>query len=398
MSGLPDYADALGLALESVRALGASEPVELADAAGRVLASPITADRALPPFDRAERDGYALRASEVGRVERFPVVATIAAGRPGDVAVPPGRCVAIATGAPLPRDVDAVIPHEASDRGDPVRFTMDHVEPGHSVHRCGADARPGDVLVERGAVLGARHMGLAAAVGLSRLDVVRRPRATVLTSGDEVVPPGAPVAGHQVRNSNAPMLAALLAAFGARPGSHAHVADEADETSRAVGLSLRQSDLVVTVGGISAGERDRFPDAFREHEVRLSLRGASIQPGRPVQVGRAPGGAVVLALPGNPVSVLACACLFGWPIVRAMLGLDARLPWCEVELAEAVRPNPVRRAFRPAILLGPGRARVPKWSGSGDLAHTSPTDGLLELPLQPEPVAPGRVLRFLPWP
>ena len=106
----------------------------------------------------------------------------------------------------------------------------------------------------------------------------------------------------------------------------------------------------------------------------------------------------MIGLPGNPVSVLACMCLFGWPIVRVLLGQDASLPWRPVELIESVKPNPRRRAFRPAILEDHCRARVPAWAGSGDLAHTAPTDGLLELPVQAEPVEAGARLRFLPWP
>ena len=141
-----------------------------------------------------------------------------------------------------------------------------------------------------------------------------------------------------------------------------------------------------------------FPAAFDACNVQRFLAGASIQPGRPIVVGRAPNNAIVIALPGNPVSVLACACLFTWPIVRAMLGLRPSLPWREVELGEPVKPNAHRRAFRPAIVHEDGRASVPSWAGSGDLAHTAPTHGLIELPVQTEAVVASARLRFLPWP
>jgi molybdopterin molybdotransferase len=398
VTGLPDYGEALRLALGAAHPTGGTETLDLCDALGRVLREAIAADRDLPPFNRAQMDGYALRAAELGRYPSFRVAATIAAGQPANVRVAPGHCVAIATGAPLPEDTDTVVQHEQSDRGNPVRFTSSDVPRGHAVHARGADARRGDTLVAAGTVLGPQHVGIAAAVGRQKLVVAHRPRALVLTSGDEVVHPGAAVAGHQIRNSNAPMLAGLLRRMGAEPIGHRHLPDRPGETSEALRGALAAADLVVTVGGVSAGERDCFPEAFREHGIEIALRGAAIQPGRPVIVGRAPGGAIIVGLPGNPVSVLACACLFVWPIVRVMLGLDAALPWRVVELAERVTPNARRRAFRPAILEDHDRARVPAWAGSGDLAHTAPTAGLVELPVQAETVPAGTVLRFLPWP
>jgi molybdopterin molybdotransferase len=326
------------------------------------------------------------------------VAATISAGQPADVRVPPGHCVAIATGAPLPADTDTVIPHEQSDRGDPVRFTVTSIETAHAVHPRGADARAGDSLVPAGTLLGPQHLGLAATVGRQQLVVAARPRATVLTSGDEVRPVDAVPEPHEIRNSNGPMVSALLRRIGAEPVACRHVTDDPDLTAAAVTEALGHSDLLVTVGGVSVGRRDYLPEAFTAQGVSTVLHGAAIQPGRPLLAGRAPTGAIVIGLPGNPVSALACTCLFCWPVVRAQLGLPPLLPWRPVTLAEAVRPNATRRAFRPAMILEDGRVRVPAWAGSGDLTHTTPTDGLVELPIQAEAVAAGTVLRFLPWP
>ncbi len=399
MSSLPDYFQALARALGGVEPLPGREEVEVHEAAGRVLADAVTADRDLPPFDRAERDGYALRGAEVGRLEAWTVIGNVAAGEPADIEVPPGHCVAIATGAPLPPDVDTVIQHELSDRGNPVGFSVKSVRLGEAVHPRGADAGAGRTLIAPFTRLGPHHAGLAAAVGRERLAVVSRPRTTVLTSGDEVVGVGEAVQPHTIRNSNGPLLSQLLARFGADLVGADHLRDDRQATIEAMDLALGRSDLVVTVGGLSAGERDHFPAAFEALGVSTLLHGASIQPGKPIFVGRHPRGAMVVGLPGNPVSVLACACLFAWPIVRGLLGLESRLPWRRVELAEPVRPNPRRRAFRPARLVDEGAGVVvPKWAGSGDLAHTAPTDGLLELPVGSDEVQPGTRLRFLPWP
>jgi molybdopterin molybdotransferase len=404
MGAPPDYGDALVAALSAARPLGRSESVTLDQAAGRVLDESIIADRDLPPFDRAQMDGYAARYEDLLSGRPLPVMGRIAAGTAAAIRIPPGGCVAIATGAPLPLEVDTVVQHELTDRGEPMRLKMPAAEAaqklrrGQSVHPRGVDAHRGDVIVAPGSVLGPQHLGLAATVGQVRLRVRARPRALILTSGDEVVAPERVPAPHQIRNSNTVMINELLRRFGAEPVRHEHLQDDRDMTTAAVGRALSESDLVVTVGGVSAGERDFFPTAFEAHSVRMAVNGASLQPGGPIMVGHAERGQVVVGLPGNPVSVLACACLFLWPLVRRLLDLSADLPWRKAQLAEAIVPNTERRAFRPAILLDDGRVRVPSWAGSGDLVHTSTTHGLLELPIQSEPVEAGATLRLLPWP
>jgi molybdopterin molybdotransferase len=399
MSNLPDYDDALAEALRSVAPLE-SQAVALELCSGRVLAETVVTDRDLPPFNRAQMDGYALRAAEFEAGRDWPVVDTVPAGVSAAVDVPPGSCVAIATGAPLPPSVDTVIQHELSDRANPVRFSVDTIDAGHAVHPRGADASAGETVLEPGMCLAAHHIGIAMVTGRTTLDVHRRPRAALLTSGDEVIDEtGGKVETHQVRNSNRLMVMELLTRFGAVAAMSRHLPDDRDVTIDAVGAALADHDLVVTVGGVSAGERDHFPAAFETHDVRQRLQGAAIQPGKPVRVGGHGGGATVIALPGNPVSALACACIFIWPVVRTMLGLTAPLPWRPVTLTTAVKPNPRRRAFRPAVLDdATGAATVPPWAGSGDLAHTAPTRGLVELPVQNEPVPAGTTVRFLPWP
>jgi molybdopterin molybdotransferase len=398
MTMLPDYAEALDLALRDIAPLGRLESVPLDAAGGRVLAEDVHADRDYPPFNRAQMDGYAVRAAEVKAGAVFDVVKSISAGMSASVEIPEGACVAIATGAPLPGDVDAVVPHEQSDRGSPVTLAIESIAPGHAVHARGADARKGDGLIKAGTMLAAQHLGIAAAVGASLLRVSAKPQIVVLTSGDEVVDVEVSPQPHQIRNSNGPMVSELIKRFGAELLVGRHLLDDRAATINAVRTAIAIADVVVTVGGVSAGERDHFPAAFDACGVKRFLRGASIQPGRPIVVGVAPGGAVVVGLPGNPVSALACSCLFAWPVVRRLLNMDVTLPWREIELAEPVKPNPNRRAFRPAVLIDGKRAIVPSWAGSGDLVHTSPTHGLVELPVQEDAVTAGTGLRFLPWP
>ncbi len=405
MSQLPDYAEALARATEGLEPLD-TETVALAEAAERVTAEAITADRDIPPFDRAALDGYAFRAADLADGKsRLRVIGDVPAGSDATFTVGEGECVRIATGAPVPKGADAVIGHEQTDQGESeVTIKADAVEAGHAVHPRGADARKGDEVIAAGTRLRPQHLGILAAVGCAEVPVVRRPRVVILTSGDEVRPVEESVGPHQIRNSNRVMLSAMLRMMGAEIVRTEHLTDESAPTIAAVAEALGEVDVLVSVGGISAGRRDRFHDAYAAAKLEVRLAGAAIQPGKPVYAARYQPSdekrrpALVLGLPGNPVSVVATAHLFVWPVLRILGGEGAGLPWREgVEVAEEVRPNPKRRAFRPAVMGADGRVRVPAWQGSGDLVHTGTATGLLELPPGEEAVSAGARLRYLPF-
>ena len=403
---LPSYDDALRRVLQRVSQVG-EELVPLGGALGRVLGRDIIADRDQPPFDRSAMDGYAVRSGEVAAGSSHGVVATIAAG-----AVPaPSDDLArgfarIATGAAVPAAYDAVIPLEQADEdqdGRRVRFSIDQVKAGACVHPRGADARAGQVLITAGTPLGPRHIGIAAAVGSVDIAVVRKPSVSLITTGDEVRPPATPTDGllpQQIRNSNGPMIDALLRGLGVELMDHVHVVDDEHATLAAASEAIGKSDMVVTVGGISAGRRDYLPWAWGELGLDTIVKGVAIQPGKPVFVAQPKdeSGKLVVGLPGNPVSVLATAHLFVWPIIRAMVGLSPALPWRRVWLSKEASPNPRREVFRSARLIGDTRDQVEviHWHGSGDLAHTSQADGFVRLPAQAEPLPPGTAVRFLP--
>jgi len=399
---LADYRTALDLALASIRPLDGVERVPLAGAAGRVLAEAVAADRDYPPFNRATMDGYAVRSADVGRCESFRVLGMVAAGSPEQPAIATGEAVRIATGAALPPDADAVIRHELSDRAEPVRFTLKSIKAGANIHRRGQDARAGATLLQPGTCLGAQHMGVLATVGCTVVAVRTRPRIAILTSGDEVRPPDSPcVLDYQIRNTGDSMLPMMVAAMGGQSGRVAHVIDQPDATNAAVRHALAGHDVLITVGGISAGERDCFHAAFEANDVQPILRGAAIQPGKPIFVGRAQCAGrsiIVIGLPGNPVAVLATAHLFAWPIIRSLVGMTPDLPWTATQLARPARANANREAFRPSVWhRAEGTAAVLDWAGSGDLIHTTAADGLLALPISADPIPDGATLRFLPW-
>ena len=402
MSDAPNYNEAVQRVLPHVEPLDREDIVPLHESDGRVLCDAIRADRDLPPFNRSAMDGYAMRRTDLRAGHPLPCHGHLAAGCSADIDVPVGSCIAIATGAPVPEPLDLVIPHEQSDRGDrrgePVRFDSIELEVGHAIHPRAADATAGDVLVPPGTRLHPDHLGLAATTGCSTLRVRSRPTVVALTTGDEVVPIDATPAPHQIRNGNGPMLQALVERMGGEFLEHHHLLDEPQAVHDALDHALHSADVVVTVGGISAGDRDFIPAQLDALSIEPLLHGAAIQPGKPVRIGRSASGRFVVSLPGNPVSVLATACLLLWPILDRLGGGSGQLPWRPVRLAAPVTPNPKRFQFRPAQLDDAGDATVPDWAGSGDLAHAATTDGLLALPRQAEPVPTDSRLEFLPWP
>ncbi|MEM1108726.1 MAG: molybdopterin molybdotransferase MoeA [Planctomycetota bacterium] len=427
------YNSALELLLRAAPRIG-TERLALAESCDRVLRQDLVADRDQPPFDRSAMDGFALRADAWSPVnaetseKRFRVVGEVPAG--GTLADgldpdPVRDVVRIATGAAVPDCFDAVVQIEkaAVSEGDEtaVVFEINGVEPFKNIHRRGADAAAGDVVVKAGTVVQPHHLGIAAAVGATEIEVSRRPSVVVLSSGDEVQPTGTPterLAPQHIRNSNGPMLVALLRAMGCEVLRHDHVVDEADVVRRACADAAVEADLVVTTGGVSVGSRDLFPTTWPELGYETVVHGIKMQPGKPVFVAKPPSfsptdftanpavappyTALVVGLPGNPVSVLATAHLVVWPIVRKMLGLDITegggLPWQRLRLASPARPNPRREAFRVARFVDAIRDRIEvlPWQGSGDLVHTVKADGWVQLPAQTDELVAGSDVFFLP--
>ena len=396
-SAAPDYAEALERARDGIAA-APTETVALSQAAGRVLRTPIVADRDLPPCDRARMDGYALRAADLAADVTLPVVGEVRAGDDGMIEVPVGSCVRIATGAPLPQGLDAVVEHERSDRGDPVRFDLESIEAGRSVHRRGGDARDGTVLCEAGVRLQAHHLGLLATVGVAHPEVSVPIRVGVISSGDELLPVTARPEAHQIREGNAPMITAALESMGARLVHHAHVPDDPAATREALEQGLQRCDLLVTIGGISAGDHDHIRPQLEALGVDWQVASARIKPGKPVHVGRWHGDTLVTCLPGNPVSALVCTHLFCRPLIAARSGRRDDPVWDLRRLREPVASDPVRRAFRPARLEDDGQLVVPGWRGSGDLAHLADCTGIVDLgPSSTDAVQGEGEHRYLDW-
>ncbi len=296
--------------LPQARALAAQplaprrERVPLEDARGRILAAPLRARRAVPGADCSAMDGYAVRAQATRGANRdhparFTRALELFAGGAPPRALNEGEAARIFTGAMLPEGADCVIRQEATaeERGE-VRVFVE-AQAGANVRRRGEELAEGALALPAGCRLDAYALGALATQGLAEVEVLTRPAAAVLAVGDELLPPGAPAAAHQIYDSNGPLLAALAQEAGARVVCRARCGDDEAQLARALEQALADAEVLITAGGASVGERDRVKHALRALGARFLFDGVALKPGKPVALAELSGKRVVV-LPGNP--------------------------------------------------------------------------------------------------
>ncbi len=309
MSGFPtriSYETALSIVREIAgqRRLE-SERVAIKRVDGRVLAQDVVAPIASPAFDNSRMDGFALHHADLdpaGDVS-LRIAGAQFAGPALDLVVRPGECVRITTGAPIPRNADTVIIKEDVREHEGWITVAGGVKAGADIRRAGEDVQIGDEVLQAGSVLSPARIGLAAALGVAELAVSRRPTVAVFTTGDELVEPGLALAPGQVYNSNRELLMGLLRAEGLEPVAWPTLPDDPVRIEAALRDAASAFDVVITCGGVSAGEKDHLPTLLREQGT-IHFWKVKMKPGMPVLFGEM-GRALFLALPGNPVSVLA---------------------------------------------------------------------------------------------
>lgn len=320
MSAPSSYEEALDLLLRDVQKTPA-ERVGIYEADGRVLAEDLVAPFPLPPFDHSAMDGYAMAAASVPPSLELPVEGTSAAG--GSLpSYRAGAACRIFTGAPLPDGTDTVVMQENVTL-DAARKTIRLAEPpaaGQNVRKKGEDLASGAVALSRGTRLGPGGLALAATLDRATLVCHARPVVTVLSSGDELRSPGDTARPGSIVESNGLFVAAVARRAGAAARLAPFVADDLDATTRAFESALAGSDLVVTIGGVSVGDRDLVRAALEAAGVRILFHRIPIKPGRPILAGAHPSGARVLGLPGNPASASLTFLLFGVPLLRSIGG------------------------------------------------------------------------------
>jgi molybdopterin molybdotransferase len=392
---LLSISEAQRLILEQVEPLPA-EPVELAEAAGRVLAEPGLAAVDLPPFPSSAMDGYAVRASDTPGL--LPVVARIAAGRPAPRALESAEAMGIATGGVVPPGADAVVPIEYVVVHDNTIEIGERVEAGANVRPRGGDVRAGSPVVEAGAVLSPARLGALAAAGVAEARCARRPRAAVLPTGTELRRPGEPLASGEVYEANGLILAAQLRTAGADVDLLPAVGDDEDQHRAALERAL-EAEVVVTSGGVSVGPHDLVRRVEAELGVREVFWRVAVKPGKPIAFG-VRGETLVFGLPGNPVSALVGFELFVRPAVGALQGVRDPMPHFERGRlgGGARRRNPERdELVRARIRPGEDGVVLEPLSGqeSHMIARAAAADALVFVPRGEGEVADGAALDFL---
>ncbi|MCK0715724.1 gephyrin-like molybdotransferase Glp [Chromohalobacter sarecensis] len=314
MAELQSVERALEALLKDVKA-GDVERIDCEAAAGRVLAESVTARLDVPPADNSAMDGYALRHADAG--QWLPVSQRIAAGHAPEP-LAPGTCVRIFTGGEMPPGADTVVMQERVEAQNAQAHIPSDITLGDNVRRRGRDVGAGTPLLEAGTRLEAAALGHLAGQGITRVDVYRRPRVALLSTGDEIIEPGQSLAPGQIHNSNRPMLSRLLERFGAELVMREHVPDDFATTQRLLREAAERADVIVTTGGVSVGEEDHVKHAL-ESLGQLDLWQLAMRPGKPLALGRI-GQARLVGLPGNPVSCFVGAWVYLRPLMGALLG------------------------------------------------------------------------------
>ena len=369
LPGLLPVADYVERILATVSPLHAFQQ-PLMEALGLALAEDVVAPISLPSFDNSAMDGYAVVADDVaGATEdspvTLPVVGEIGAGQSSILALSPGSAVKIMTGAPVPAGATTVVPYEWTDRGV-AQVRIDRAAaPGQHIRPTGDDITEGDMLLEEGTVLGARHLGMLAAVGRATVRTRPRPRVVVISTGSELRDPGTPLGRDSIYDGNSFLLAAAARAAGAIAYRVGIVPDESHAFTEALSDQLVRADLVVTSGGVSEGDFDVVKESLSHHGT-MWFGGVGMQPGKPQGFGTVgEDDTPVFTLPGNPVSSYVSFEMFVLPAIRRMMG---KLPY--------VRPTS-RARLTHGISSPPGKVQLVRGLHETDRGGTfvSPVGG-----------------------
>lgn len=374
------------------------EALPLSQTLCRVLAERVLADRDFPPFPRATRDGFALRAADVRTVPAaLSIIGEIKAGGSFDQTVNQGQAVEIMTGAAVPQGADAVVMIEYTQRKNGQVDVLRGVAQAENIVSQGSEGKAGSELLASGTRMGAAQVAVAASVGKGALSVYKRPQVAILATGDELVDLSATPSAHQIRNSNTYSLAAQVTSSGGEPLCLPIAADEKTALRKLIqqGLSAR---LLLLSGGVSMGKFDLVEQVLAELGAKFFFTGVQIQPGKPVVFGEL-GPIPFFGLPGNPVSTMVTFDLFVRPAVQALGGeVPVRLPAAQARLAKDFKTKTGLTRFLPALLRGglfEPEVEVIPWQGSGDIAAASRANCYVIVPPDRESIGAGETISVL---
>jgi molybdenum cofactor synthesis domain-containing protein len=389
---------ALRIVLATVEPLGV-DSVALEQAHRRMLAEDLLADIALPPFDRARMDGYAVRAADVATAPvTLRVIGEIAAGAQFDGELNDGEAIKIFTGAPVPRGADAVQKVEVTTTDGRTVTINEAVKPGQFITPRASEVAAGQIVAERGREIGAAEMASLASFGYANVTVSQRPRVAILSTGSELIEVAAKPTAAQIRNSNSYTLAAYAEKAGAVVDNLGTVIDTQEATRAALLRAAEAHEMVITSGGVSMGDYDLVKAALNDIGAEIYFDKVSIRPGKPTVFARRDK-TYFFGLPGNPVSTSVTFNVFARPAIRKLQGASMPLlPTIRASLVRPLQDSSNRRGYLPArFFIDNGQAMVEslKWGGSSDLVAFMNANALLIVPEDTHEIAAGELAEVL---
>ncbi|HXD33003.1 MAG TPA: gephyrin-like molybdotransferase Glp [Pyrinomonadaceae bacterium] len=391
-------AEAIQIVLSRAPKLEAEE-VSLTESLGRILAEDIIADSDLPPFDRSQMDGYALRADEVQQTPaRLSVAGESIAGKGWHHELQPGTAVRIMTGAPVPAGADSVQQVELTKESEGVVEILEPVNQGRSIVRRGAEIKAGEVVLRIGDQINAAMIAVLASFGYETVQVSAQPRVSVLATGSELVSVSQQPGQDQIRDSNNYSIGAYAKLTGALVKLMPLAGDDIGILKKQIGLAVERSDVVITSGGVSMGSYDFTKAALRELGAEILFERVALRPGKPTVFASMPNGALVFGLPGNPVSVSVTFNLFARAALLRMQGVANPLLAKEVAvLSKALKGSLDRESYLPAQLFtndeGQLLAEPLKWGGSSDFVAFARATALIVVPAGTGSMSEGERVR-----
>jgi molybdopterin molybdotransferase len=394
--------EAIEIVKAQTRALPA-EQVALDNALGRILAQDIVADCDLPPFDRSQMDGYAVRANDVQALPtRLKIAGESAAGRGWHQEMRAGEAVRIMTGAPVPKGADSVQQVELTRQveGDSEVEILETVSVGRSVVKQGAEIKAGERVLSAGEKIHAGSMALLASFGYAQLEVGRRPRVAVLATGSELVAVSDKPGQDQIRDSNNFSIAAYAELAGAVVERVPLAGDDTALLERQISEAAERSDIVVTSGGVSVGLYDFTKIALKELKANVFFERVALRPGKPTVFAQLPSGAFIFGLPGNPVSVSVTFNLFARAAILKMQGArQTELQSATAILGKSVKGAKGRDSYLPSLIDTNDDAQLVatplKWGGSSDFVAFARATALIVVPQDTGTLEPGTKIRVL---
>ncbi len=375
------------------------ESVPLRDSVRRILRDDVLSDADSPPFDKAIRDGFAVRVEDL---DSIPVVLSVVgesrAGLAANVTVERGQCCEIMTGAPLPAGSNAVVMVENTERVSPnsVRI-LRGVRENEGLLRRGAEARQGELILRSGRRIGLADLGLLAGNGKSTVSVSAKPSVAVIATGDELVEVEETPKPDQIRNSNSYTICAQVEEAGARPTALGIARDDLDDLRRKICQGLEQ-DILIVSGGVSVGKYDLVEKVFAEFGVEVLFDKIAMKPGKPTVFGHR-GQTYVFGLPGNPISTMVAFHMFVRPLILFLLKAENTAPKVlEAKLEAPAKCDPERAALVPALVRFDGGQywiRPAPWKGSSDLVGLSRANALIMIPRRSGTLESGQNAQFL---